>query len=178
MLKIIAGLYKSQKLQQPPGSLTRPVSQKVRAAIFDVLGDRVVGATAVDLFAGSGALGFEALSRGAEFVLFVDKSPKAKRVIVENAKLLGVNSQVKILVSDAGKLGVSLDLKFDIIFIDPPYAKFSIELVNSIANLLKSTGVMVVSSSSKTELAGLSDKLTVVQHKIYGDTQIAYITKI
>lgn len=178
MLKIIAGLYKSQKLQQPPGSLTRPVSQKVRAAIFDVLGDRVVGATAVDLFAGSGALGFEALSRGAESVLFVDKSPKAKRVIVENAKLLGVNSQVKILVSDAGKLGVSLDLIFDIIFIDPPYAKFSIELVNSIANLLKSTGVMVVSSSSKSELAGLSDKLTVVQHKIYGDTQIAYITKI
>ncbi len=177
MLQIISGELKSQKILQPNTTKTRPVSQKVRAAIFNVLGNRVEGAQVADLFAGSGSLGIEALSRGADFAVFVEKDIKALSVIKNNIQKLNLKNRSSVMHLNVKSYIKSASELQDIIFLDPPYVDFNIELVNTVVNLLKSTGVIVVSCSIKASLTGLSQNYKIAQQKVYGDTQIIYIIK-
>ena len=177
MLKITTVAYKNAKLIQPPSNVTRPISQKVRAAIFNTLQGRVEGANILDLFAGSGAMALEALSLGVDTATLVDKNSKSIAAIRANVKSLAVEAHATIVQADVEKFVIQETAKYDIIFLDPPYAEFAIELVNKLADLVQYGGVVVVSCSSKSSLDGLSDNLSLVQHKIYGDTQIAYIVK-
>jgi len=122
MLRVIGGSAKGRKLKAPKGLKTRPTSERVREALFDILGPEVIGASFLDLFAGSGAVGIEALSRGAGKVVFVEKDNHVRKTIRENLDICGFSEQARIWAKDARMVLDSYKFKpFDIIFIDPPY---------------------------------------------------------
>lgn len=127
-MRIIAGEYRGRQLKTTVGPGYRPAMGKVRGALFSMLESRGViwaGARVLDLFAGSGSLGFEALSRGAQEVCFVESLPRAAALIRENAEKLGVAPQrIHVLADEVGKvLGKRSLAPYDVIFIDPPYEK-------------------------------------------------------
>lgn len=170
MITIVAGLWKGKQLPALPRG-ARPVSQKTRAAIFSTLGERVVGSSILDLYAGSGALGLEALSRGADTATFVDKSVTSLK---QNCRAIS-SPNVSVIQSDTAKF-VSKDKgRYDIVFMDPPYEQLKLDLVEKAIDLLKSDGVVVLSCSSKTMVDG--GRFNIVQQKNYGDAQILYIQK-
>ena len=128
-MRVVAGKFRGAGLEAPKGLATRPTSDRVRQALFNVLehGTPQVtfdGARVLDLFAGSGALGLEALSRGARFCLFVEESAAARAAIRRNVETLGLTGVTKIWRRDATKLGEAGRIEpFDLVFCDPPYGK-------------------------------------------------------
>lgn len=128
-MRIVAGKFRGARIEAPKGLTTRPTSDRVREALFNVLAHGVPGfrfedARALDLFAGSGALGLEALSRGARFCLFIEESAAARAAIRRNVEALGLTGATKIWRRDATKLGPAGTLApFDLVFCDPPYGK-------------------------------------------------------
>jgi 16S rRNA (guanine966-N2)-methyltransferase len=125
-MRIIAGVWRGRALQAPPGLATRPTADRVRETLFNMLVSRIgalEGLRVADLFAGSGALGFEALSRGAAHVTFVESDPAAQRAIRENAERLGARDQIRILGGSA--LALPKSDPFDLILADPPYEQGS-----------------------------------------------------
>jgi 16S rRNA (guanine966-N2)-methyltransferase len=128
-MRIVAGKFRGAGLVAPKGAATRPTSDKVRQALFNVLehgspGLEFEGARVLDLFAGSGALGLEALSRGARFCLFVEDSAEARAAIRRNVEALGLTGVTKIWRRDATRLGPAGRIEpFGLIFCDPPYGK-------------------------------------------------------
>ncbi len=125
MLRITAGEHRGRKLRVPDVKATRPLVEKARQAFFDHLGPRVVGAVVWDIYAGSGILGLEALSRGAELVLAVEGHPKAGRQLMENAELLGVGDQVTVRRMDVRRFLSTSPESPQVLFFDPPYKDFS-----------------------------------------------------
>lgn len=124
-MRIVGGEYRGRRLFAPEGETTRPTAEKVREALFDILGARVGGAAFGDLYAGTGAVGLEALSRGAASCLFVENGRKALGALEKNLDLLGVRGASRVLAMEAahaldlvGREGAALDL----LFCDPPYA--------------------------------------------------------
>src|SRR3954449_12939845 len=121
-MRVIAGRWGGRRLQAPAGAATRPTADRVRAALFSILGEHVAGARVLDLFAGSGALGIEALSRGAAEATFVDSAPAAIRAIRANLEALGAQAEGRradarpFLGSASGEAR-----KSDLVFPDPPY---------------------------------------------------------
>lgn len=170
---INAGLYRGRVLNLPPAGLTRAISQKVRASIFNKL--NVEGKNVLDLFAGGGTLGFEAMSMGARSVVFVDKAQVAVKIIYSNAEALGVRTDIEIIKEDVAKLTITQ--KFDIVFIDPPYVDFDVSLVKSVANLVQLGGILVVSCSNKS-IFDAPEQYELLDQKAYGDTKITYLRKI
>lgn len=131
-MRIISGRFKGTALaalgKGDAGAHLRPTTDRVRESIFNLLvnggyGDPITGARVLDLFAGTGALGFEALSRGAVFTQFVDDGIKAQKLIRENTGILRAESETKLFRRDACKLGALDGTPFDLIFLDPPYGK-------------------------------------------------------
>lgn len=123
-MRIIAGEWRGRRLSTPPGLSTRPTADRVRETLFNMLASRIGpfdGLRVADLFAGSGALGIEALSRGAAVALFVENDPKALPAIRANVAALGAQERVRILAGSALSLPAP-DQPFDLIFADPPYA--------------------------------------------------------
>ena len=122
-MRIIAGAWRGRRLASPPGIATRPTADRVRETLFSMLASRLgtfEGLRVADLFAGSGALGLEALSRGADFACFVESDPKALEAIRANAAMLGALDQVRILAGSA--LALPRSEPFDLLLADPPYA--------------------------------------------------------
>jgi 16S rRNA (guanine966-N2)-methyltransferase len=125
-VRIIAGKYRSRRLEAPSGIQTRPTSDRLRETLFNVLGASVAGSVWLDLFAGSGAVGIEALSRGAHTVCFVESSPRAARAIRANLAKLEIKDGCEIIereVNKALRLLESRSLACDFCFLDPPYRK-------------------------------------------------------
>ena len=125
-MRIIAGQFRGRQLQAPPGSATRPTGDRVREALFSMLVSRLGSfedLRVADLYAGSGALGLEALSRGAAEAVFVETDPKAQAAIKANAAKLGVTDKVRVLGGSA--LALPRSEPFDLILADPPYANGS-----------------------------------------------------
>ncbi len=121
-MRIIAGLYRSRQLKSPAGLATRPTSDRLRETLFNVLAPRVAGARFLDLYAGSGAVGLEALSRGAAAVTFVERSSAALRILRENLQSLGIHEHARIYAGTAGAFLRSAERGgFDVVFLDPPY---------------------------------------------------------
>ncbi|HWH34727.1 MAG TPA: 16S rRNA (guanine(966)-N(2))-methyltransferase RsmD [Acidimicrobiales bacterium] len=123
-MRVVAGVAGGRRLQAPAGRKIRPTSERVREALFNALGslDAVAGATVVDLFAGTGALGIEALSRGAESATFVDADARAVAAIRENLRVTGLAERGRVVHSDVLRFLGSGPPVFDIAFADPPYA--------------------------------------------------------
>ncbi|MBI1252362.1 MAG: 16S rRNA (guanine(966)-N(2))-methyltransferase RsmD [Alphaproteobacteria bacterium] len=130
-MRIVGGAFKGKPLAAPPGMATRPTSERAREAIFNILthapwADGVADARVLDLFAGAGALGLEALSRGAAFVLFVETDEAARGAIRRNIEALGAFGQTRVHRRDATDLGVKpagVGAPFNLVFLDPPYRK-------------------------------------------------------
>ena len=126
-MRIVGGRFRGRALRSPSSDATRPTSDRLRETLFDVLahryGDPVAGARTIDLFAGTGALGLEALSRGAAHVLFVEDGTEARAMIRDNVEALGVAGLCRIFRRDATKLGDVGAAPFDLAFLDPPYGK-------------------------------------------------------
>jgi 16S rRNA (guanine966-N2)-methyltransferase len=123
-MRIIAGQYRSRQIVAPAGAVTRPTSDRLRETLFNVLAPRIEGTTFLDLFAGSGAVGIEALSRGARQIYAIDNDKKAARAIEKNLETLGIGDEFVFLQTDmAGGLRTlaAQKVKFDVIVLDPPY---------------------------------------------------------
>ena len=172
--KINSGKYGGRILNLPPQAVTRAVSARVRSAIFNKLD--VEKRNILDLYAGGGTLGFEALSNGAEKITFVDMSDSAIKILKYNAKALDVEGNIVIKKMEAKKYMKDLGLKYDIIFLDPPYKDFNNALVKSASNLLQLGGILVVSCSSRSFVEEPNDTIE-LDEKNYGDTKIVYLQK-
>src|SRR5579863_6312742 len=123
-MRVIAGQFRSRKLQAVPGMDTRPTSDRLRETLFNVLGPRVAGSTWLDLYAGTGAIGIEAISRGARQVYFVEAEKKAARIVRENLESLQIEDGAEVIERDASQALRLLDTQAvvcDFIFLDPPY---------------------------------------------------------
>lgn len=179
MIRIISGLLKGKNLKLPKGADIRPTSDKVRGAIFNILGTTIIDANVLDLFSGTGALGIEALSRGAGSVVFVDTDLRCLTVIKDNLQSCGRNAEIvrgdvyRILDKFHGE-------KFDIIFADPPYDKnlaknllLQLDKYNIIAN-----SSFVVIEHSKRETIEAAPSWQKLRENKYGDTVVSVYKKI
>lgn len=181
-MRIVGGRFKGHALAAPAGSATRPTADRVREAMFNILGHgmgefTLAEARVLDLFAGTGALGLEAISRGARFCHFIDEATAARGVIRRNADALGVIGQAKIWRRDAARLGPCAPLPpFDLVFADPPYGKGLGEtaLAGLVAGGWLAPGaVVVLEEAAKAEVktpAGLS----LMDSREYGDTVVRF----
>ena len=127
-MRIVGGKLRSRPIAGPKSDAVRPTSDRLREALFNILthsyGDPVTGARVLDLFAGTGALGIEAISRGADYALFVDEGVEARALLRDNVESLGLGGVTRIFRRDASKLGPAHPLDpFSLIFLDPPYGK-------------------------------------------------------
>ena len=181
-MRIVGGKFKGRGLAPPKGEATRPTSDRVREAIFNILAHGIEGFTfddarVIDLFAGTGALGLEAISRGARFCQFVDESAKARGLIRRNADSLGVVGQCKIWRRDATKLGpCAPQTPYDLVFADPPYGKNMGEkaLVSLVqGDWLTPGAVVVLEEAEKVAIADVAS-LTLLDQRTYGDTQVRF----
>lgn len=125
-MRVIAGMHKGRVLKAVPGESTRPTSDKVKEAVFQMMGPFFQGGTALDLFAGSGGLGIEALSREMSKVIFVDKHPKAIQAIKENLNMLNLEDRAEVYRNDALRALKAIakrEIRFDLVLLDPPYKR-------------------------------------------------------
>ncbi len=179
-MRIVGGKFKGHGLVGPASSATRPTSDRVRESLFNILahgidGLDLEGARILDLFAGTGALGLEALSRGGRFCQFVDEGTEARGVIRRNADALGAIGLCKIWRRDATKLGpCAPQSPFDLVFVDPPYNKGLGEkaLVSLVEGGWLSTGAVVVLEESEKAVVGDVAGLTLIDERTYGDTVV------
>jgi 16S rRNA (guanine966-N2)-methyltransferase len=178
-MRITGGRLRGRRLASFKGLEIRPTSDRVREAIFDILGHHLTGEKVLDLFAGTGSLGIEALSRGASWALFIDHSPKAIDLIDKNLKLCGLKTEGVVLRKDLLK-GFPrrhrlLEEKVDLVFVDPPYRKGMIlPVLEELCGLgiLKSPATLVAQSEQKEALPACVGGLEMVKSRIYGDTRI------
>lgn len=174
-IRIISGKFGGRWIDTPTGSRTHPMGERVRSAMFNSLGDMVEGADILDAFSGSGALGFEALSRGAKYVTFIEKDRIASKVISANIELLGVEGSTKnIKAGVAGWSENNPDKKFDIIFADPPYHDMQLSTVERLFSHLKNNGVMVLSHIGSSEVLRPKSNIVVVDNRSYGNAHLTY----
>lgn len=180
-MRIIAGLHRGRKLKPIKGTKIRPTADRVREAIFSVLGARLPGAVVLDLFAGSGALGIEALSRGAANVTFVEKDLEAVNLIKSNLSLLGEEARSSVLKGDALRMCEKLgreSKRFDIIFADPPYkADYHDKLTEVILEnrLLATGGVIVYETRPDYQFKDCLEAFRESKIKSYGDTKVWFL---
>ena len=171
-MKIIGGFLKGQSLKIPKG--IRPAESIVRKAVFDKIGN-IEGKDVLDIFAGSGSFGFEAISRGASFCTFVENNIRCVKIIEGNAKNLKVFEKIKIYKMDYKKFLKINDKKFDIIFASPPY-KFILDKnsIKKIINILKKDGIFIL--ETRKEISFNEFKNFILKEAIYGETKITYFT--
>jgi 16S rRNA (guanine(966)-N(2))-methyltransferase RsmD len=157
-MRIIAGLYRSRTLQAPSGMATRPTSDRLRETLFNVLGPRIEGARFLDLYAGSGAVGIEALSRSAASVEFVERAPAALTVLRTNLARLGVKAGFKIHECSVGTVlrRMKPAAPLDLVFLDPPYDAAqeyasALELLGGAGAGLCGVGTLVIAEHRKKE---------------------------
>ena len=172
-MRIVAGTYGGRRLTAPAGSETRPTSDRVREALFSVLGPSIRGARVLDLFAGSGALGLEALSRGAAQAVFVARSRKAIAAIRANLDALGIDAEVRPIEARAALRAASARHEaYDLVFLDPPYrraAELGRELSEGLTAVLAPGGRVITESDRR---APLDLDLPLADERRYGDTVI------
>lgn len=181
-MRIISGKAGGRRLASPPGRTLdiRPTSDRAREALFNILGSAVAGSRVLDLFAGTGALGLEAFSRGAAEITFVDFHRQPLEIIRQNISLCVANDDpavVRVLRHDLKKgLPPSLaggKVTFDLIFLDPPYSQgLSLKTLQYLGNgtLLTPTGIVIAEERSSESLPDQCEMLHLFDRRIYGDT--------
>ena len=174
-VRVIAGEFGGRILDAPTGRTTHPMGERVRGALFNSLGSGVVGARVLDVFAGTGALGFEALSRGAEHVTFVERDRIAQKVIDNNITTLNVHDRASLIRSSvSGWFETANHEQYDIIFADPPYHNPQLSTVFRLTGLLKPGALMVLSRIGKGEAPAGTNGVVVVDNRSYGNACLTF----
>ena len=181
-MRVVGGKLRGRALSAPASRAIRPTSDRLRETIFDILAsrhpERLEGARVVDLFAGSGALGIEAISRGAAFALFVDNGTEARALLRGNIEALALGGVTRIWRADATKLGrAPAGPPFDLAFLDPPYGQglATPALAGLVAGgWLGPSALVVVEESARAEIAA-PEGLTLLDARIYADTKLAFL---
>ena len=183
-MRIIAGTWRSRRIEAPAGMSTRPTLDKVREAVFSMLGGSFDGGSFLDLYAGSGANGLEALSRGMDSAVFTDRDHRAVSVIKKNIESLSCKDRCKVLaMTDVRALNLLYEenQKFSVIYMDPPYAKQkNMEILRLIDdfNLLEDGGTIVIESARDDTFTEDCGNLVYFKDRVYGMTRITlYIKK-
>jgi 16S rRNA (guanine966-N2)-methyltransferase len=176
-MRIIAGSLKGQQFQAPHGHRTHPMSDKMRGALFNILGD-IEGLTFLDAYAGSGALAFEAISRGAKEVVAIDKDSSSQKTIAANIKELRLDKKVKLVKANVAGWSIhNMEKKFDIVLMDPPYEEIkTIHLQKLINRHVKKNGLAVLSFTGHEKVPKF-DLAETVLNKNYGDGQLVFYRK-
>ncbi len=180
-MRIVGGRLRGRALAAPKSQAIRPTADRLREALFNILvhayGDPVSGARVLDLFAGTGALGLEALSRGASFALFVDNGAEARALIRANVEALGVGGEARIFRRDATKLGSAHPLApFSLVFADPPYGKGLAEaaLASAREGGWLAPGALIVVEEAKGKFATPSG-FEELERRAYDDTKLIFL---
>ena len=170
-MKIVSGIYGGRPLKTLEGKTTRPTSDKVRGAIFNMIGPYFEGGRVLDLYAGSGGLSIEAVSRGMSHAVLVERDRKAQAIIVENIQMTKEVSKFQLLKMEAERALEQVNGPFDLVFLDPPYAKEQIvaDIEKMAERNLFSEEIMVVCETDKSvELPEEIACLGIWKEKIYG----------
>ncbi len=176
-MRVIAGSLGGRQFESPKGHRTHPMSEKARGALFSALGD-IEGLTVLDAFAGSGALSFEAVSRGASQVTAIDIDKNAHEAIKNNVRTLDLDKQLKLVRANAaGWSDKNRLLFFDLIFCDPPYNQPQFRVLEKIARNLDRKGVFVLSWPKSEEIPVLKG-LELIKSKPQGDAQLAFYRRV
>ncbi len=180
-MRIIGGVFKGRTLRGPANRAVRPTSDRLRETLFNILAhaydDPLPGARVMDLFAGTGALGLEALSRGAKFALFVEEAAEPRALIRANVEVLGVAGSCRILRRDATRLGACAVPPFGLAFLDPPYAKGlapgALQALRD-GNWLLPGALAIIEEAADAECPA-PDGFGELERRAFGDTQLVLL---
>ncbi len=174
-MRIITGYLKGQTFNTPNNKLTHPMSEKIRGALFNILGN-INGLRILDAYAGSGAISFEALSRSAALVTAIESDRLAQKVIAKNIQKLGLGNSAKLIKASAKAwLTTSYDI-FDVVILDPPYNNLQQTVLLGLADRTKIGGIVVLSVPPQTEI-NWPDNYHLIKCKSYGDAQLRLYRK-
>lgn len=185
-MRIISGTARGTKLRTLKGTNTRPTLDRIKEALFNIINDNMQDACVLDLFAGSGSLGLEALSRGASFSVFCDNSIESIKVIqdnIEKTKFIEKSLIIKNDYTNAIKTLITQEITFDIIFIDPPYeSNYRIKALELILekNLLKSNGIIIVETDDEQEIDNIKNLelgLNIYDIRKYGRVRLVFLSR-
>lgn len=173
-IRIVSGEYGGRKIEAPSTTRTHPMSERARGALFNSIGSRIPGADVLDAFAGTGALGLEALSRGAKTAIFIEKDKVAQKIIAKNISSLGVESQASLIRTTVNNwLETAGPNEFDIIFADPPYHDPQFSTAEKLLGLLKPGGLMILSHPGRGEELTKTG-VVVVDNRSYGNAFLTF----
>jgi 16S rRNA (guanine966-N2)-methyltransferase len=175
-MRVTGGIGKGRRLTVPAGSRVRPTSDKVKQALFNILGEKVVGAVFLDLFAGAGGIGIEALSRGAGRAVFVDASRTSLNSIKQNIEQMDYGDQAEAVLAKAESFLKKASGPYNIVFLDPPYAKDMLPLLHLIAGagILLPDSIVIAEHFKKQPSPESAGILSLYREAQYGDTILAF----
>ncbi|MFA4016455.1 MAG: hypothetical protein RUDDFDWM_001565 [Candidatus Fervidibacterota bacterium] len=183
-MRIIAGKFRGRKLKVIRSSQSRPTSEVAREALFNILRDKVIGASFLDVCAGSGSVGLEALSRGAAKVTFIERNPICIATLQRNISMVGCQKQAKVICSDAiaaMRRLLKMGEKFDIIFADPPYgtnlANRLLEWLDENLGLLEEDGFIIIQHSRRDSLSHSCSSLELLKSHSIGETVFSFYAR-
>jgi 16S rRNA (guanine(966)-N(2))-methyltransferase RsmD len=187
-MRIIAGTKKGMKLFSPKGDASRPIIDRVKESLFSVMYkyDLPAGAFVADLFCGVGSLGIEALSRGAEFVTFVEKDRRTAAILERNLQKAGFIKESKVITANAWKIGAPAveGRKYDLVFVDPPYADTAdVSADSALAGLLLVLenqvavgGIVIVRTNKDAELLDKYGGFDLIERRIWGTMAVGFLS--
>lgn len=173
MMKVITGTLRGRTVQTLDGEATRPTTQRVKEALFSAIQFDIEGRRVLDAFAGSGQLGIEAISRGAASCVFLDNSREAAEIVRKNTTALGIGAVSTVLCQDTMQFLARTTERFDIVFLDPPYAAGLLEkALTAAARLLNAGGFVVCESDERAELPETVEHLTLYRSYRYSHVKL------
>ncbi len=178
-MRVISGMARGRKLKEPEGRTIRPTTDKVKESIFNIVQFDIEGRRCLDLFAGTGQLGIEALSRGAAHVTFVDEAAESLKLVKNNLDTAGFTEKAEIIRADAIEY-LERGRRYDLIFIDPPYKTSLLERALKAINqfdILKVNGIMICERNTETELPELTPPYRMLREYNYGKIKITTLTR-
>ena len=181
-MRVVAGKFRGRTLKGPTSNAIRPTSDRLRESVFNILvhgySDPIAGARVLDLFAGTGALGIEAISRGARFALFVEDSAEGRAIIRENVDVLGLGGVTRLFRRDATRLGDAHPVEpFSLVFCDPPYERGLAEKALTSARdggWLVDGAIIVVEEATSAKFS-LPERFQELERRDYDDTEIIFL---
>lgn len=177
-MRIISGSLGGRNFKETHGHQTHPMSEKARGALFNVLGD-VEGLSFLDAFAGSGALSFEAASRGAGSIIAIEKDRAAHKIIDENVRDLKLTDTVKVSRANVGGWSIhNMEKQFDVVLLDPPYDELQLNLLQTLVKRHVKPGGLAVLSFPGADAKPALEGLEIVADKNYGDAQLIFYRKV
>ena len=180
-MRIVGGTARGRKLVAPEGEHTRPTADRVRESLFNILMGNVRGARVLDLFAGSGALALEAISRGAQEAVLVEVDRKAQAAIARNVEIVNGGAQVRVIRADWRVALGGMDGAFDLVFLDPPYAMVDVygEACLGLSQRgLLADGAIVVMEHRSSDVVAVPDGFEMYDERRYGEAMLAFVREV